>query len=148
MDLRMATAEATAMVGTIGMGPDKLDPQMSIRAANIGEQLISVAEIAQGAHEQGTWAGAVLNNRRSRRVVAQILGAAYIDDWRLMYVNKEAIDLAAEALIAQGELMGDEISGLLDSVGLRKPTDADPYPEDLPSVPGERDSPAVMTGSA
>jgi cell division protease FtsH len=148
MDLRMATAMASAMVGTIGMGPDKLDPKMSIRAANIGEQLISVAEIAQGQHEQGTWAGAVLNNRRSRRVVAQILGAAYIDDWRLMYVNKEAIDLAAEALIAQGELMGDEISGLLDSVGLRKPTEADPYPEDLPAVPEDREAPAVMTGSA
>jgi cell division protease FtsH len=148
MDLRMATAMASAMVGTIGMGPDKLDPKMSIRAANIGEQLISVAEIAQGQHEQGTWAGAVLNNRRSRRVVAQILGAAYIDDWRLMYVNKEAIDLAAEALIAQGELMGDEISGLLDSVGLRKPTEADPYPEDLPTVPEDREAPAVMTGSA
>ncbi len=148
MDLRMATAMASAMVGTIGMGPDKLDSKMSIRAANIGEQLISVAEIAQGAHEQGTWAGAVLNNRHSRRVVAQILGAAYIDDWRLMYVNKEGIDLAAEALIAQGELMGDEISGLLDSVGLRRPTDADPYPEDLPSVPDERETPAVMTGSA
>jgi len=148
MDLRMATAMASAMVGTIGMGPDKLDSKMSVRAANIGEQLISVAEIAQGAHEQGTWAGAVLNNRRSRRVVAQILGAAYIDDWRLMYVNKDGIDLAAEALIAQGELMGDEISGLLDSVGLRKPTDADPYPEDLPAVPEEREAPAVMTGTA
>ena len=35
------------------------------------------------------------------RTVAQLLGAAYIDDWRLMYVNKEAIDLAAQALIAQ-----------------------------------------------
>jgi hypothetical protein len=65
-----------------------------------------------------------------------------------MYVNKEAIDLAAEALIAQGELLGDEISGLLDSVGLRKPTQSDPYPEDLPSVPDERDTLAAMTGSA
>jgi len=65
-----------------------------------------------------------------------------------MYVNKEAIDLAAEALIAQGELMGDEISGLLDSVGLRRPSDADPYPEDLPAVPEEREVPAAMTGSA
>jgi len=130
------------------MGPDKLDPQMSVRAANIGEQLISVAEVAQGMHVQGTWAGAVLNNRRGRRVVAQLLGSAYIDDWRLMYVNKEAIDLAAEALIAQGELLGDEISGLLDSVGLRKPTQSDPYPEELPSVPDERDTPAAMTGSA
>ncbi len=147
-DLRMATAMACAMVGTIGMGPDNLDPQMSVRAANIGEQLISVAEVAQGIHVQGTWAGAVLNNRRGRRVVAQLLGSAYIDDWRLMYVNKEAIDLAAEALIAQGELMGDEISGLLDSVGLRRPTHADPYPEDLPSVPDESGTTAALTGSA
>ena len=46
MDLRMATAMACAMVGTIGMGPDKLEPRMSVRAANIGEQLISVAEVA------------------------------------------------------------------------------------------------------
>ena len=148
MDLRMATAMASSMVGVVGMGPDKLDEQMSRRAANIGEQLISVAEIPSGLLEQGSWTGAVLNNRRSRRIVAQILGSAYIDDWRLMYVNKEAIDLAAEALIAQGELMGDEISGLLDSVGLRMPTEADPYPEDLPSVPDERQAPKVVSESA
>jgi ATP-dependent Zn protease len=148
MDLRMATAMASSMVGVVGMGPDKLDEKMSRRAANIGEQLISVAEIPQGLLEQGSWVGAVLSNRRSRRVVAQILGAAYIDDWRLMYVNKEAIDLAAEALIAQGELMGDEISGLLDSVGLRMPTETDPYPEDLPAVPEEREAPKVVSESA
>ena len=135
-DLRMATAMACRMVGTIGMGADNLEPHMSVKAANIGEQLISVSEITQGVHEQSTWEGAVLHNPRARRVVAQLLGSAYIDDWRLMYVNKEAIDQAAEALISQGgELMGDEISGLLDSVGLRTPTEADPYPEDLPSVP-------------
>jgi ATP-dependent Zn protease len=138
MDLIQATNTACKMVGIVGMGADRLDPQMSIKAANFGEQLISVAEITQGMHEQATGVGAVLNNARSRRVVAQLLGHAYIDDWRLMNVNREAIDLAAEALIAQGELMGDEISGLLDSVGLRAVTDADPYPEDLPSVPDSR----------
>ena len=141
-DLRSATAIACRMVGTIGMGADALDPQMSTKAANIGEQLISVSQVAEGAHEQGTWVGAVLNSPRGRRVVGQLLGAAYIDDWRLMYVNKEAIDLAAEALMAQGDLMGDEISGLLDSVGLRAPTASDPYPEDLPMVPEQR--PAVV----
>lgn len=57
-----------------------------------------------------------------------------------MYVNKEAIDLAAEALIARGELVGDEISGLLDSVGMRTPSEADPYPEDMPSIPDHRPS--------
>jgi hypothetical protein len=136
------------MVGIVGMGADKLDPQTSTKAVNFGEQLISVAEITQGMHEQATGVGAVLNNPRSRRVVAQLLGHAYIDDWRLMNVNKEAIDLAAEALIAQGELMGDEISGLLDSVGLRAVTDADPYPEDLPSVPDIRPSIAVSEHTA
>ena len=74
--------------------------------------------------------------------MAQLLGHAYMDDWRLMNINKESIDLAAQALIAQGELMGDEISGVLDSVGLREATDEDPYPEDLPMVP-EQPRPAI-----
>ena len=108
--------------------------------ANIGEQLISVVEIPTGQHQEGTWTGAVLHSPRSRRIVAQILGAAYIDDWRLMYVNKEGIDLAAEALIQQGDLMGDEITGLLESVGLRQPDAADPYPPELPMIPEYRPS--------
>ncbi|HEV3101430.1 MAG TPA: AAA family ATPase [Candidatus Dormibacteraeota bacterium] len=149
MDLIQATNTASRMVGIVGMGPDKLDPEMSLKAMNIGEQLISVVQVTQGVHEQGTSAGAVLNNPRARRTVAQLLGAAYIDDWRLMYVNKEAIDLAAEALIAQGELVGDEISGLLDSVGMREPTEADPYPEDMPALPDQqRPSVVAATGSA
>jgi hypothetical protein len=130
------------------MGPDKLSPEMSTKAINIGEALISVAEIPTGLHAQGTWQGAVLSNPRGRRVVAQLLGAAYIDDWRLMNVNKEAIDLAAEALIAQGELVGDEISGLLDSVGLRPVTEADPYPPDLPMVPDVRPQISAVSESA
>jgi hypothetical protein len=136
------------MVGTIGMGPDMLSPEMSTKAINIGEQLISVAEIPAGLHAQGTWPGAVLSNPRGRRVVAQLLGSAYIDDWRLMNANKEAIDQAAEALIAQGELVGDEISGLLESVGLREVTAADPYPPDLPMVPDVRAPIAVVSEPA
>jgi ATP-dependent Zn protease len=147
-DLSSATAIACRMVGTIGMGPDRLSPELSAKAMNFGEQLISVAEIPAGLHAQGTWQGAVLSNPRGRRVVAQLLGAAYIDDWRLMYVNKEAIDQAAEALIAQGELMGDEISGLLDSVGMRAPTAADPYPPELPMVPDQRAPIAAVSESA
>ncbi len=149
MDLIQATGTASRMVGIVGMGPDKLDLEMSRKAINIGEQLISVVQVTQGVHEQGTPSGAVLNNPMARRTVAQLLGAAYIDDWRLMYVNKEAIDLAAEALIAQGELVGDEISGLLDSVGMREPTESDPYPEDLPVLPDQsRPSVVTATGSA
>lgn len=147
-DLMQATATASRMVGTIGMGPDRLPPEMSSKAMSIGEQLISVAQVAEGLHAQGTWVGAVINNGRGRRVVAQLLGSAYIDDWRLMNVNKEAIDQAAEALIAQDELMGDEISGLLESVGLREPTPADAYPPDLPMLPDQRPQIAAVSEPA
>ena len=37
--------------------------------------------------------------------------------------------------MAQGELVGDEIGGLLDSVGLRAPTESDPYPDEIPALP-------------
>lgn len=134
-DLMQCTSLASQMVGVWGMGPDTLPPDLSRKAADIGESLISRVEVTGGMHEQGSIVGTSLSNPLSRRVVAQVMGAAYIDVWRLMFVNKEAIDQAAEALMMQGELVGDEIEGLLGSVGLRLPTAADPYPEDLPEVP-------------
>ena len=137
-DLGSATELACEMVGYSGMGPDAMSPEESARAARIGEQLISISHMTAGAHEKSTTAGAVLNNPRARRVVAQLIGSAYIDAWRLMYVNKEAIDQAAEALIAQSELVGEEITGLLESVGMRMPTEADPYPPALPLIPEDR----------
>jgi hypothetical protein len=76
-------------------------------------------------------------------VVAQIMGAAFIDCWRLMHVNQEPIDQAAEALIVQGELVGDEVGALLDSVNLRMPRDSDPYPDEAPMIPSaDMDRPA------
>lgn len=134
-DLQQATRLAAYMVGVWGMGPDNLDPLLSRRAAQFGEYLISRAVESGGdVLGGGSVEGAVLRGP-SRRTVAQILGAAYIDCWRLMNVNQEAIDEAVEALIAQGELVGDEVTALLDSVSLRMPTAADPYPEDMPLVP-------------
>jgi len=147
-DLMQCTNLACHIVGVWGMGPDALDPVLSQKAANLGEVLISRAEEAVAAGGPllgggGSILGPVLQGS-SRRVVAQVMGAAYIDAWRLMYVNQEAIDEAAEALIAQGELVGDEVGALLASVSLRMPTEADPYPDDvtiIPAADGER--PAV-----
>ena len=133
-DLAMATRGACVMAGLVGMGGEQLPPDLARKAVGIGETLISAAE-AGGAFGVETPVATVLRNPLSRRTVAQILGAAYIDDWRLMYVNREAIDTASEALIAQGELVGDEIKGVLDTVGLRFPTEADPYPDEMPVVP-------------
>jgi ATP-dependent Zn protease len=134
-DLMSATRVAAHMVGLVGMGGEQLPAEIARKAVSIGENLVSAAEVTTGLAEVGSRASAVLHNPLSRRTVAEIMGAAFIDCWRLMYVNREAIDLAVEALIAQGELVGDEIQGLLDSVGLRFPADADPYPDDMPVVP-------------
>ncbi|HYL08216.1 MAG TPA: hypothetical protein VEU76_06680, partial [Candidatus Udaeobacter sp.] len=135
-DLAQSTLLAALMVGVWGMGPDPLPPQLSRLAVNIGEYLISVAAVV-GNELLGdeSPAGKVLGNPRLRQAAAQVLGAAFIDDWRVMNVNKEAIDLAAEALMAQGELVGDEIGGLLDSVGLREPNASDPYPDEIALPP-------------
>jgi ATP-dependent Zn protease len=134
-DLIQATSLASHMVGVWGMGPDTLPPELSRRAADLGEGLISRAEVTAGMQEQGTIVGTALSGPTGRRMVAQIMGAAYIDDWRLMYANREALDQGAEALVKQRELVGAEIEGLLSSIGLRMP-DADvPYPEDADLVP-------------
>jgi ATP-dependent Zn protease len=135
-DLIQSTQLAAMMIGVWGMGPDPLPPHLSRLAVSIGEYLVSVAATLGDTELSGASpAGRALGNGLSRQAIAQVLGAAYIDDWRVMYVNKEAIDLAAEALMAQGELVGDEIGGLLDSVGLREPTDSDPYPQEIPLPP-------------
>jgi ATP-dependent Zn protease len=136
MDLIQSTQQAALMIGVWGMGPDPLPPHISRLAVNIGQYLISVAATLGDTELSGASpAGRALGNPTARQAIAQVLGAAYIDDWRVMYVNKEAIDLAAEALMAQGELVGDEIAGLLDSVGLREPTASDPYPQEIAQPP-------------
>ncbi len=102
MDLIQSTTLASAMIAVWGMGPDPLPPSRSRLAVSIGEYLISVAATMGDSELLGASnpASKALGNPRSRQAVAQVLGAAFIDDWRVMYVNKEAIDLAAEALMA------------------------------------------------
>ena len=136
MDLIQSTDLASRMIVNWGMGPDPLPPHVSRLAVSIGEYLISMAASVQSELTgEASPAAKAMQNPRSRQAVAQVLGSAYIDDWRVMNVNKEAIDLAAEALMAQGELVGDEIGGLLDSVGLREPNEKDPYPAEIPLPP-------------
>ncbi|MBO0683657.1 MAG: AAA family ATPase [Candidatus Dormibacteraeota bacterium] len=134
-DLMQGTSLACRMIGVAGMGPDELAPELSRNAANIGEGLISRAEITLGAQEQGTIVGTVLSNPTARRAVAQIMGAAYIDDWRLMHANREAIDKGALTLVKERELVGGEIESLLDTIGLRLPSASDPYPPEAELIP-------------
>jgi ATP-dependent Zn protease len=135
MDLIQVTNLAAHMVGVYGMGGDPLDEETSRKAVSFGESLISHFEQVQGQGGGDQSPNAAVLRGPQRRTVAQALGAAYIDSWRLMNVNQEAIDNAAEALMAQGELVGDEVEGLLDSVGLRMFDEADAWPPAMPKIP-------------
>jgi cell division protease FtsH len=135
MDLIQCTQLAAHMVGVYGMGGDPLPDDVSRKAVAFGETLISHFEAVQGQGGGDNSPNSAVLRGPGRRTVAQVMGAAYIDAWRLMNVNQESIDLAADALIAQGELVGDEVEGLLSSVGLRMFNEADGWPPAMPKVP-------------
>jgi len=135
MDLIQCTNLAAHMVGVYGMGGDPLDEVTSRKAVAFGEALISHFEAVQAMGGGDSSPNSAVLRGPQRRTVGQVLGAAYIDSWRLMNVNQEAIDLAAEALMAQGELVGDEVEGLLGSVGLRMFSAADAWPPAMPKIP-------------
>jgi ATP-dependent Zn protease len=134
-DLITATHIASYMVAAWAMGPDPLDEERSRLAINLGEHMISTAEVTSGGADAGDRVVNSALRGRSRQLVAQVLGGAYVDCWRLMYVNQRAIDRAAEVLMEEGELVGEEITKLLESSGLRLPTPADPFPAEIPLMP-------------
>jgi ATP-dependent Zn protease len=136
MDLLSATNDAAQMVGIYGMGPDRRDDQDSLRAQVIGERLISRAATAQGPNGETNVIASILNNQGKSRDVAQILGVAYVDVWRLMAKNKEAIDQLARVLVEKQELVGKEIDDLLSTVTLVGPDASDAWPDFLFSLDG------------
>jgi ATP-dependent Zn protease len=136
MDLLSATTDAAEMVGLYGMGPDNRDDEDSLRAQVIGERLISRAAAASGPGGETSVLSAILNNPSKARDVAQILGIAYVDAWRLMSKNKEAIDHLARVLVEKQELVGKEIDDLLNTVTLAGPEHADAWPDFVFSVDG------------
>jgi len=135
-DLVSATREAALMVGVYGMGPDLRADEDSLRAQLIGERLISQAAIPLGQDGEASVVGQVLKDPAKRRDVAQILGTAYVDAWRLMLKNKDAIDKLAQVLVEKKELVGREIDELLDTVKLAAPDLADAWPDFLFSLDG------------
>jgi ATP-dependent Zn protease len=135
-DLASATREAAFMVGLYGMGPDRSNDEDSLRAEMIGYRLIAQSAGLQPPQGDPNPVAAILQQRDKARDVAQILGSAYVDCWRLMTKNKEAIDRLAHVLVERKELVGREIDELLDTVHLVGPEVADAWPDFLFSLDG------------
>jgi ATP-dependent Zn protease len=135
-DLQSATSQAATMVGVLGMGPDLRNDEDSLRAQMIGERLISWAGAARDPLGESNIVGTILGNPNKARDVAQILGIAYVDVWRLLSKNKEPIDRFAKVLVEKQELVGNEIDELLTTVPLVGPDGVDAWPDFLFSLDG------------
>lgn len=135
MDLVMATNTATRMVGMYGMGKERdLSKEEDEKATAMGEYLISLAEAIENPL-MGSAVGTIV--QAYRKSVAQILGKAYFDAWRLVVTNKDAIDVAAATLIDRQEIVGAEIDELLKET---IPATDTSFPPDVPRIEKKDDT--------
>jgi ATP-dependent Zn protease len=138
-DVFSATAGAAWMVGSSGMGPER--PELSgnsfrmngrprrptadeqreeimHRFEEIGLQIMNRTNTGGMDHNP---IAPVLGDRDKRRMVAQILGQAYIKAHHLIEHNKMQVEQIAEVVIQKKEIYGDELVKLLDGAKLEVP---------------------------
>jgi ATP-dependent Zn protease len=129
-DVVAATATAAAMVGMWAMGPDAatLDGSASVdgeageatkRLERIGNTIMNRA--GGGMPYMPDPITSVLGDREKRVAAAQILGQAYLTAFALIVANRDQVERIADTLIDRKEMHGDEVTDLLNSVGLRRP---------------------------
>jgi ATP-dependent Zn protease len=131
-DMQMATNRAALMVGFRAMGPSRIDladriadaqaraaaeQRVRARFEEIGYQLLARAP---GGLDTNPFR-ATLADPRKVPLVAALLGQCFVVAYQTMVQNREATERVADALIEAGELYGDDVTSLLDRVGLRKP---------------------------
>ncbi|HET8758841.1 MAG TPA: AAA family ATPase [Solirubrobacteraceae bacterium] len=131
-DVRSVTSRAALMVGYRAMGPaavslaDRIDDPDERREAEerVGERFEAIGyqimNRSPGGLESDAFT-ATLTDRAKRPLIAALLGQAFVVAYQTIAQNREATERVAEELIAAGELYGDDVTGLLDLVALRKP---------------------------
>ena len=122
------------MVGVHGMGPTPIDLSDRIEDPEAREEAERKAKerferLGFQTHAP-LWLGCAgrrpVRRRRwatadKRRLVAGLLGQAFVVAWNTVRQNREGTQHVAERLIAAGELYGDDVTDLLDGAILRKP---------------------------
>ncbi len=129
-DVMSASTTAALMVGMWAMGADPVQIHGSLdvpeetqhvlrRLERIGNSIMNRANMSTPMSADPI--GGVLGDREKRSAAAQIIGQAYITAYALMASNREAIEQIADTLIERKEMHGDEVTDLLNSVGLKRP---------------------------
>ena len=132
-DVGSVTARAALMVGFRAMGPAPIDlgdriedpeereeaeTRVRERFERIGYQIMNRS--GGGVMDQNPFA-ATLADREKRPLIAALLGQAFVVAYQTVHQNREGTDRVAQQLIVDKELYGDDVTSLLDGVGLRKP---------------------------
>jgi hypothetical protein len=122
----MVTWRAAQMVGRHAMGPtpidlsdriadpeqrEKAEEKVMARFEKLGTQLMQRADIDLPA----------TTDVGKRKLVAGLLGQAFVVAWCTVRANKDATDYIATRLIAAGEMYGNDVTDLLDECRLVKP---------------------------
>jgi SpoVK/Ycf46/Vps4 family AAA+-type ATPase len=131
-DVRGVTSRAALMVGFRAMGPASID--LSDRVTDVDERReeeqrvrerfegigYKIMNRAPGGLDSNQFA-ATLIDREKRPLIAGLLGQGFVVAYQTVVQNREATGRIADELVAKGELYGDDVTSLLDGVGLRKP---------------------------
>jgi ATP-dependent Zn protease len=134
-DVQSGTARAAWMVGSCGMGPERIElegkkyarkayedekrDKIMKRFEEIGIQIMNRS--GGGGPLQNDPIGSVLGDPDKRRMAGQLLGQAYVSAHLLVEANREAVEHIADVLIERKEMHGDEVLDLLEASGLKQP---------------------------
>jgi SpoVK/Ycf46/Vps4 family AAA+-type ATPase len=132
-DVGSATAQAAEMVGFHAMAPSRVDlsdriadpleceaaeQRVTHRFERIGQQIMHRS--GGGILDADVFAAA-LGDEAKRKLIAGLLGQAFVVAWCTIRHNRAATERIAERLIAAEELYGDDVTSLLDQCGLERP---------------------------
>jgi ATP-dependent Zn protease len=132
-DVASVTARAAGMVGYAAMSPtlvdfsDRITGEAEREAAEkkVTDRFLRIGN--QIMHRSGSGMfdsqplNAVLADGEKRKLVAALIGQAFVVAYNTIRHNKEATGKVADALVEKRELYGNDVVELLDSVGLSKP---------------------------
>ena len=132
-DVGMVTASAAHMVGFHAMAPapidlsdriadpercEKEEERVMERFEKIGLQIMHRS--GGGMMESNPYM-ATLSDGTKRKMVAGLLGQAFVVAYNSVKLNREGTDYVATRLMSAGELYGDDVMRLLDDARLEKP---------------------------
>jgi len=128
-DVFAVTMMAGRMVGTAGMGPERIElngnessrEELMKRFERIGVQIMNRSGAGGPGDAEHNPVGSVLRDPDKKALAAQLIGQAYVTAYNLVRTNRAQIEAIADVLVERKELYGDELVELLASANLRRP---------------------------